>query len=224
YQYLEEQGVEDNEIQEIKAIQKVNKDADALRKLLLQQSDENLKEYLVNLNLEALGIKNASELIEHLRKAAETNDFSNTDIDSGLTNINKPKVENTLDQLVSSLRSELEDEKIQAEKFHEYILQNSPKSVRKFLRKIDLQKEGIETIEQLVSYIQKHNDEFDQSDEELQQLLFELLTGYTDLQQTSLETDVQEKEYSVAFRILVSILVSGIFFSIIFLLYRRQER
>jgi hypothetical protein len=268
FKYLESQLTDQKQLEELKVIHLVDNNAAELLELMIQNSERELEQYLRGLDLQKEGITSASELIDHLKKAAEENGFNENDqlrtfkkINGTITEAEKlvdelipyakgsmknylrtldltdKKIETQeelLDHLTEQVGEEFEPELLisllsdlvtdrPVDEFVKYLIANGPKELRDFLRGLDLGKEGIETIAELIAYLVRHADQLGLTEEELQLLLIDMMANYATA--PILETDpiLQRKEISTGLKIAGGLLFIGILIFIIFFLRKRNR-
>jgi hypothetical protein len=90
FQYLEKQGIEKEEINELKASEVSKNNPDKLLQNLIQNSDDELNDYLESVNLDSLGIETSGELIKYFK------------VEVGNNNIEEDEITLIIDKIVSS--------------------------------------------------------------------------------------------------------------------------
>jgi hypothetical protein len=131
-------------------------DAERLYGELLEHSEGPLKQYLEELDLEAEGIDSPEALLEHLRRAAETEDFSMDDVRQAMKRSLEPDPARLM---LSGLRKNAED------------------PLKDYLDQLDLEKEGIATPGQLFDHLYGQAGKEAFSKEELDLLMARTLSG-----------------------------------------------
>jgi hypothetical protein len=129
-------------------------DAELLRLKLLESADEPLKGYLEQLDLEAEGIQNSQDLLDHLEKEAEVQGF-------------------TIDEIREALQAS-QEKPLEVHRLYEDLLQSSGGMVREILESIDLQEEDIHTEEQLLNLLSRELEKNGVSKKEINKILSEL--------------------------------------------------
>jgi hypothetical protein len=129
-------------------------EAGLLLQYLLENSDGALLSYLEKLDLEATGIGNSEDLLRHLESVAEAEGFT---------------MEEVRKAMMESLDSPLEVSLV-----HKELLKLSQGSVRQILETLDLKKEGILRVDQLIELIHRELEKEGLSRNEREQILEEL--------------------------------------------------
>ena len=268
FEYLKKQGVEDAEIEELKAILKTNNDADALLTNLLQQSEGSLHAFLRTINTDSLNIQTGRELMDYLKKAALENDFTVDDILSTVGDVNsrKPAVESTMAELKSYAKGDLkkylddldmEKAKVYTpaelldhlaeeageafapellisvlndmvsdrplESFRDYLVTNGPDAMGELLSNLNLKKEGINTISDLIAYLLKHSDALGLTEEEMQMLMIDLLADFTIAPILDADPIASRKGVSTEILAAGGLLFAGILIIFIIFFFRRKK-
>ncbi len=129
--------------------------SDGKAELLLQQLKENsdgaLLEYLEQLDMEAAGIQSSQDLLDHLEKVAETGVF-------------------TMDEARRAMLDSLETP-LEVYRLYEDMLNSSEGMLREILESLDLQKEGIYTVEQLMDKLARELELKGVSKKEIEKIL-----------------------------------------------------
>jgi Tol biopolymer transport system component len=133
-------------------------DANLLKQKLIEHSDEPLKEYLQQLDLEAEGITNTWELLRHLDEVAEAEGFGMEDVRSAM---------------LESLEHPLEVDRI-----YDELRRTTDGPVNEILEQMDLRKEGIYTVEGLIETLYRELVEKGYSRLEIEQILSGLSPGH----------------------------------------------
>ncbi len=267
-EYLERQGADRNQLEELKSIHKVNNNADELLRMMINNSERELQQYLRTLDLEKEGISSAAELLDHLRKAAENNGFNENDIIRTLKKINvtlteadkaledlisssqgnlraylqsldlaeleisttkelldllnnKAGVEFETDLLLTAISDLVNDKPLDA--FVDYLMKNSPKELSDFLRGLNLEKEGIQSINDLVSYLIKHADQLGFTEEEMKLLLIDLISKFATEPIPEADPETEKSWVSKGLKITGGLLFTGLLVFILIFLRRRKK-
>jgi hypothetical protein len=186
--------------EELKAINKSDNDPSKLHQIMLENCDDELKYYLEKLDLDKEGIYTTEDLLTHLGEHAGDEYAAELLIPVLSQSVNENPVSDYLD----------------------YIVDNSAKPIRKLLKKIDLEKEGLTSISELISYLQNNNEELGLTKEELDQLFVELLTDYAKETLTDSDQEDEGEGVSKGLKIAGSLLFTGVLFFIIFFLRKRK--
>lgn len=129
-------------------------DADHLRQYLLENSKGELKSYLEQLDMEAVGIRSSEDLLTHLANAAEAAGFS---------------MEEVREVLLNSLGKPLE-----VNQLYEKALQLSEGKAREILESTDLKGSGIYSTAQFIGLVDSKLEEQGISRKEKEQILSRL--------------------------------------------------
>ncbi len=130
-------------------------DAELLLQHLIEQSDGPLKAYLDQLDLEAEGISTSQDLLNHLERVADTEDFSMDDVRKAM---------------LESLERPLE-----VCRLYEELLGTSEGTVREVLESLDLRENEVYTIDQFIDLLSSELERRGMSKKEIEQVLRELL-------------------------------------------------
>jgi tetratricopeptide (TPR) repeat protein len=152
-------GYDKKEVDLLLAKKLAGDDAALLYQKLLENSDGPLKEYLEGLDLEEEGIRTPEDLLRHLEEVAEENGFTMEDVRRAMLN---------------GLENPLEVERI-----YDDLLETSDGTVREILQGIDLQKDGIHTVEELIRTIYNALVERGYSDKEIREILSGLFPSHS---------------------------------------------
>jgi len=167
---------------------------------LLSYAEDNLHDYLGELDLVKSGIYSSKQLLNHLvEKSGER--YS----DELLTSVLLSVIGN--DNLNDLLR---------------YMIVNAPKSISKILKELDLEALGIDSISKLLAYLIEHSEELGYSQDEMQKILLELLSGHL-VNTISDELGGQEKSRAKEKILGGSILLVGALIFIIFFLRKEKK-
>jgi hypothetical protein len=132
-------------------------EAEKILEKLIRYSHGDLLNYLEELEPDEEQIVTGEELMDHL-----------TD---------KVDVEYAPEQLISALSDMVNDRSL--ESFVNYLEINAPEKLSELIVRIDLKKEGINSIRELVNYLINNAAELGISQEELQRILVEMLADYS---------------------------------------------
>ena len=138
----------------------VRDDVQLLLQYLLENAEDPLKEYLENLDLEAEGIHTPGDLIKHLEQVAEENGF-------------------TMDQVRAAMTSAL-DHPLEVDRIYKELLETSDGAIKEILDGIHLRRDGIYTVEELITTIYDALVERGYSSREIEKILAEMFPTHTD--------------------------------------------
>lgn len=197
-----ENGFNENDL--LRTFKRINgtiTEAEELIDELIPYAKGNLYDYLRTLDITDKKIETQSELLDHLIRKVE---------------------EEFEPELLISLLSDLVTNR-PVDEFMRYLMANGPKELHDFLVGTDLEKEGIETIAELIAYLIRHAGQLGLTEEELQLLLIDLLANYATA--PILETDpiLRKREVPTRLIITVGLLLTGILIFIIFFLRKRKK-
>jgi hypothetical protein len=198
----EENGFNENDL--LRTFKKINgtiTEAEKLIDELIPYAKGDLYNYLKTLDLTGKKIITQAELLDHL--------------------VGQVGKEFEPEQLISLLSDLVIDKPV--DEFIRYLMANGPKELRDFVREIDLEKEKIETIAELIAYLIKHADQMGLTEEELQLLLIDLLANYATASIPETDSVLQRKEISSGLKITGGLLFTGILIFIIFFLRKRRK-
>ena len=130
-------------------------DAELLLQQLIEQSDGPLKAYLNLLDLEAEGIYTSQDLLNHLERVTDTEDFSMDDVRKAM---------------LESLERPLE-----VYRLYEELLHTSEGTVKEILETMDLRGNEVHTIDQFIDLLSGELAIRGMSKKEIEQVLSELL-------------------------------------------------
>ena len=198
----EENGFNENDL--LRTFKKINgtiTEAEKMVDELIPYAKGSLNDYLRTLDLTDKKIETQAELLDHLAEQVG---------------------EEFEPELLISLLSDLVTER-PVDEFVKYLMANGPKELRDFLRGIDLEKEEIDTIAELIAYLIRHAEQLGLTEEELQLLLIDMMANYATA--PILETDpiLRRREISTGLKIVGGLLFAGILIFIIFFLRKRKK-
>jgi Tol biopolymer transport system component/Ca2+-binding EF-hand superfamily protein len=136
-------------------------DAELLRQLLVENSDETLKGYLLMLDLEDKGITNDGELLRHLEEVAEAEGFAMEDVRKAM---------------LEGLEQPLE-----VDRLHRDVTRSSSGDLQEILKQLDLRQEGIYTVEELIENLYRKLADRGRSRTDIEQILSDLFPDQSDL-------------------------------------------
>jgi hypothetical protein len=113
-----------------------------------------LKEYLLQLDLEAEGITNDGELLRHLEEVAEAEGFDMEDVRKAM---------------LESL-----DHPLEVDRVYDELLGSTEGEVNEILKKLDLRKEGIYTVEELIESLYRNLAEKGMNSQAIEEILSDL--------------------------------------------------
>jgi tetratricopeptide (TPR) repeat protein len=154
-------GYSKNEVDAMLSDVLTHGDAELLRQQLIENSDGALKEYLQQLDLEKEGITNAGELLRHLEEVAEEEGFGMEDVRRAM---------------LDSLDHPLEVDRIVGD-----LLSTTDGDLLEILEQLDLRKEGIYTLEELIEALSRKLAEKGYGSQEIEQILSGLFPDHTAL-------------------------------------------
>ena len=177
-------------------------DTDRTLDELISYAEGDLYEYLRNFDLQDHDIQSPAALLDHL-------------VDQVGQEFEPELLISVLSDLVSGKP---------VENFVGYLMTNAPKELRDLLRGLDLEKEGIETIEDLIAYLLRNAGQLGLTTEELQRLLISLMADYAIA--PILETDpiLTKRGFSVGMKITGGLLFAGILILLILWLRKRRKK
>jgi len=161
YDHADPGGYHKNEVDAMLSDVLAHGDAELLRQLLIENSDGALKDYLIQLDLLAEGITNDGELLRHLEEVAEAKGF-------GMEDVRRAMLE--------SLDNPLESDRV-----YEELLGSTDGELNEILKQLDLRKEGIYTVEELIEAISRILAEKGYGSREIEQILSDLFPDHGDL-------------------------------------------
>jgi hypothetical protein len=135
-------------------------DTELLYLQLLENSEGPLREYLEGLDLEKEGINTPEELIRHLEEVAEANGF-------------------TMDDVREAMTSAL-DHPLEVDRIYKELLETSDGAIKEILDGINLRRDGIYTVEELITTIYNALVERGYSSREIEKILTEMFPTHTD--------------------------------------------
>ena len=199
----ENNGFNENDI--IRTLKRINgtlTEADKmLEELIAASTREPLCSILETLISHELGISTTEELLDFLN--------------------NKADKEFDADLLLRTLSDLINDKPLDA--FVDYLMKNSPKNLRNFLRTLNLQKEGIRDISDLVSYLIKHAGQLGLSEEEMKLLLIDLISNFAVEPISVADPEIRKRGFSKGLKITGGLLFAGILVIILFFLRKRNK-
>ena len=154
YEQADPKGYPKNEVDAMLSDVLAHGDAELLRQLLIENSDGKLKEYLLELDLEAEGITMAGELLSHLEEVAESKGF-------GMEEVRKAMLESL-------------DQPLQVDRLHGELLGKTDGDLNEILKQLDLRKEGVYTLEELLEVLSQKLAEKGYNSREIEQILSDL--------------------------------------------------
>jgi lipoate-protein ligase A len=154
-------GYYKNEVDAMLSDVLANGDAELLRQLLIENSDGALKDYLLQLDLEEEGITNGGELLRHLEEVAEAEGFDMEDVRRAM---------------LESL-----DHPLEVDRIYKELTGTTQGDLQEILKQLDLRKEGIYTVEELIEILIQKQAEKGYASLEIEQILSGLFPGQEDL-------------------------------------------
>jgi tetratricopeptide (TPR) repeat protein/Ca2+-binding EF-hand superfamily protein len=161
YEQAGPRGYPKNEVDAMLSDVLAHGDAELQRQLLIENSDGALEEYLLQLDLEAEGITNDGELLRHLEEVAGPKGFSMEDVRRAM---------------LDSLDNPLEVDRVYGE-----LLRTTDGEENEILKQLDLRKEGIYTVEELIEFLSRKLAEKGTGSREIEQILSDLFPDQKDL-------------------------------------------
>ena len=161
YTQADAKGYHKNEVDGMLSDVLAHGDAELLRQLMIENSDGNLKEYLLELDLEAEGITKAGELLRHLEEVPETKGFS-------------------MEEVRRAMRESL-DHPLEVDRIHGELLGITHGDLNEILKQLDLRKEGIYTLRELLEVLSQKLAERGYDSREIEEILLELFPDQGDL-------------------------------------------
>ncbi len=199
----EENGFNENDINRtFKRINGTLSDTDKTLEDLISYAKDDLYEYLRNLDPEAQDIQSPAALLDHLAEQVGQ-EFE--------------------PELLISVMSDMVSER-PVESFVEYLKINSPKELRELVKGINLEKEGIDTMGDLISYLLRNADQLGLTAEELQRLLIRLMADYAIAPILETEPILKKREISTGMKITGGLLITGVLFFIILFLKKKRRK
>ena len=138
YDYLEQQGVDRQEINKLRVLNKTDNERDELYQLLLDYSDGSMRVYLEQLEIDSLDIMNADELFQYLNQKGETGELDTTEIDK-------------LARIIASNRPDAEKARIE-------LAELAKEPLKEYLENLDLDELEIDDKSDLVEYLVEQAD------------------------------------------------------------------
>ncbi len=136
-------------------------DAELLKQLLLENSEGPLNDYLLRLLLEKEGITNERELLRHLEEASAANDFD-------------------LEEVRWAMLEGL-DHPLEVDRVHGALLGRAQGDMLDIQAQLDLRKEGIYTVEELIETLYDRLMEKSGGSEQIKEILAAYFPDYFDL-------------------------------------------
>jgi len=165
FEYLYEQAeaseYDKNEVDAMLSDVLAHGDAELLKQQLMENSQGALKEYLQQLDLESEGITKADELLRHLEEVAESEGF---DMDA-----------------VRKAMLEALEHPLEVDRIYEELLESTDGEVNAILKELDLRKEGIYTIEELIEHLYQKLADLGYDQEEIEEILNSLFPDHKEL-------------------------------------------
>lgn len=162
----------------------------------------DLLDYLQNLNTEESEIYSSSALLDHL-------------IDQVGESYEPELLISVLSDMVSNRT---------LESFVTYLIANGPPNLAAFLKDLDLKKEGITNISELVAYLLKNADKIGISEEELEMLIINLMADFTIAPILNSDPIMQKKGIPAELKVTGGLLFAGILVFFIFFLRKRKKK
>ena len=134
-----------------------HRDAELLRQLMIENSNGRLKEYLLELDLEAEGITNAGELLRHLEEVADAKGF-------GMEEVRRSMLESL-------------DHPLEVDRLHGELLGITEGDLNEILKQLDMRKEGIYTLGELLEVLSQKLAEKGYDSREIEQILSVVFPG-----------------------------------------------
>ncbi|MEX2429286.1 MAG: hypothetical protein WD577_13645, partial [Bacteroidales bacterium] len=125
------------------------------------------------------------------------------------------------DLLVTALSDQINEKPLDV--FVDYLLENSPKELRNFIRDLNLQKEEIQNINDLVSYLIKHADQSGFTEEKMKLLLIDLISTFAIEPIPEADPELQKRDFSKGLKITGGLLFTGILVFILLFLRKRKK-
>jgi lipoate-protein ligase A len=135
-------------------------DVELLYQRLLENAEGPLKEYLEKLDMEAEGIETPEDLIQHLREAGAANGFSMDDVRKAM---------------MKSL-----DQPLEVDRIYDALLKSAKDPVKEILEDLNLRKEGISTVEELIATLYRELEARGYSRREIEKMLTDLFESHAD--------------------------------------------
>jgi len=110
------------------------------------------------------------------------------------------------------------------ESFVSYLIANGPPNLAAFLKDLDLRKEGITSISELIAYLLKNADKIGISEEELEMLIINLMADFTIAPILNSDPILQKKGIPAELKITGGLLFAGILIFLIFFLRKRKKK
>lgn len=151
YEQADPKGYPKNEVDAMLSDVLAHGDAELLRQLMIENSEGKLKEYLLELDLEAEGITNDGELLRFLEEVAEAEGFN---------------IEELRRAMLESL-----DHPLEVDRLHGELLGITDGDLNEILKQLDLRKEGIYTLEELLEVLSQKLAEKGYDSQEIEQIL-----------------------------------------------------
>ena len=161
YEQADPKGYHKNEVDAMLSDVLTHGDAELLRQHLIENSDGALRAYLLQLDLEAEGITNDGELLRHLEEVAEAEGF-------GMEEVRRAMLESL-------------DHPLEVDRVYEELLGSTDGEVNEILKQLDLRKEGIYTIEELIEAMSRMLAEKGYGSQEIEKILSGLFPYHGDL-------------------------------------------
>ncbi len=200
------------------SLDQVSNEAELLRLQMMKNADGPLKELLESLDLKALNIQTADELMEYLKNKAASLEITAGDLDI-LKIISESG--NDPEQLTKMLSNLLAEQDV--ETFVDYLVQNGPDSLRDFLKGLNLEKEGINSIAELVAYLLEHANELGMNDEELQKILTELMSKFY-IHTLDPEFEVKGDGFPIVLTVGGGLVILGLISVRLFMFWKRRKK
>jgi tetratricopeptide (TPR) repeat protein len=159
YQHAGEDTYSKREVDLLLAGAIAGDDVQLLYQHLLENSEGPLKAYLETLDLEAGGITTPEALIETLEREAATGGF-------------------TMDEVRAAMLRALE-QPLEVDRVYERILEESDGPIREILEGIDLRRDGIYTVEELITAIYNSLAEHGYNNREIREILSGMFPDHT---------------------------------------------
>ncbi|MCK4749351.1 MAG: PD40 domain-containing protein, partial [Bacteroidales bacterium] len=201
YQQAESEGYNQEEVDALLGVAVAQSDTESkgdtelLKQRLIENSDGPLKEYLESLDLDAEGIHTPEDLIRHLEEVAESSGF-------------------TLDEVREAMIRSL-DEPLEVDQIYSDLLESAEGPIRKILEDMDLRKEGIYRVEELISTLYDELEAMGYSSREIRRMLSDRFDP---------NTDFIKKQGKRGLPVSVIILFGAGLIILIILLWRRRNR
>jgi tetratricopeptide (TPR) repeat protein/SOS response regulatory protein OraA/RecX len=200
YSEADSQGYGKEEVDMLLAGELSGGNAALLHRRLFEQSEGPLRTYLEGLDLEKEGIQTAEDLLKHLGEVADQQGF-------------------TMDEVRRAMILAL-DNPLEVEQVYEDLLLTADEAVREILQGIDLRRDGILTVEDLITSIYHALAEKGFSKREIREILSQMFPAYGD----HIDTLLEGKGHGNGLTAGIILGVAGILLLLIILWFRRRKK